>query len=160
MRRDFHSQLSKLWGKEPFQVLKQWEESDFAAGAPKFTRQWRDQTFVPLLGEQIGVGARIDITLLTGMPSQKQVVSAGDLDNRIKRIIDALRVPKGESEMAIHLPPGARWYCLLEDDDVVTAVSARLGAFLASDDPSESFAFIRVSPSPLRVTMDNLGMTM
>jgi len=158
IRREFHTQLAKLWGKEPFSVLRRWEDSNFEAGAPHFTRHWRDQTFVPFLGEDVGVGANIDITLLTGMPAKKRVVSSGDLDNRIKRLIDALRVPKGEGEMVESLPADARWYCLLEDDDVVISVTARLGAYLASDDPAEAFAFIRVRPSALRVTLSNLSM--
>lgn len=158
MRREFHTQLEKLWGREPFDVLKRWEDSGFAAGAPRFTSSWRDQTFVPFLGRDLGVGADLEITLLSGHPRQKRVLSAGDLDNRVKRLVDALRVPHGDSEMAEALPPGGRWYCLLQDDDVVTAVSAKLGTYLASDDPSESFAFIRVRPTGLRVSTSNLGM--
>lgn len=80
------------------------------------------------------------------------------MDNRVKRLIDALRIPQGDDEMASDLPPGSRWHCLLEDDDAVTAVSAKLGTYLASDDPSESFAFIKVKPSGLNVTTSNLAM--
>lgn len=158
IRKEFHLQLAKLWGKEPFDVLKRWEDAGFSADAPHFTRHWRNQTFVPFLGQDVSVGADLDITLLTGVPIQKRVISAGDLDNRIKRIVDALRVPKGHGEMVEELPPDARWYCLLEDDDVVTSLSAKLGPYLGSDDPAESFAFIRVRPVALRVTFANIAM--
>ncbi|MGV8831687.1 MAG: hypothetical protein ACOH2N_06910 [Devosia sp.] len=158
MRRSFSTQLQKVWGKEPFGILKKWEDSEFAAGAPKFTRSNGDQTFVPIYGRDVGVGVDLDITLLTGMPQQKAILSAGDLDNRIKRVVDALRVPKGHGEMAKDLPSGGRWYCLLEDDNAVLSISTRLGAYLGSDDPSVSFAIVKVKPIAMTVNIGNLAM--
>jgi hypothetical protein len=158
IRRAFDSQLSKLWGKEPFGILKDWEDSNFSAGAPNFLRKSNGQTFVPFYGRDVGIGVKLEITLLTGMPSQKRVLEAGDLDNRIKRLIDALRVPKGHGEMSANLVPDSRWYCLIEDDNVVTEIKANLGTYLASDDASEAFAFIKIRPSALRVTTSNLEM--
>lgn len=158
MRRSFDLQLRKLWGKEPFDILKQWEDSNFAAGAPEFRLRQGDQLFVPLYGNAIGVGVSLDIRLLTGMPEQKPVISAGDLDNRIKRIIDALQAPAQLGEHLDDLEPNQRWHCLIDNDSVVLGLNARLGAYLGSDDPSESCAIIVVRPIPLRVTLGNMSM--
>ncbi|WP_224705097.1 hypothetical protein [Devosia aquimaris] len=158
MRSAFSEQLRKVWGKAPFDVLKRWEDTNFSAGAPKFIRSTGGHTFVPIYARSVGVGVDLDITLLTGMPDQKPVLSAGDLDNRIKRIIDGLRIPKGHGELLAELPPAGRWYCLLEDDDAVLSLQARLGAYLGSDDPSVSFAVIRVRPHAIAVTQSNLAM--
>lgn len=158
MRRSFSAQLEKVWGKAPFETLKEWEDTAFAAGAPKFTRAVSGQTFVPLYGRDVGVGVDLDITLLTGMPVRKAVISAGDLDNRVKRIIDALRVPNGQGEMSHKLSPGGRYYCLMEDDDAVLSLGARLGPYLGSDDTAVSFAIVRVRPIAMRVTLGNLAM--
>ncbi len=158
MRRSFDQQLSKLWGREPFSILKKWEDSDFAANAPDFRVKLADQTFLPLYGRTIGVGAELDITLLTGMPEQKAVFEAGDLDNRIKRIVDGLSAPTQKGELLPNLESGSRWHCLLENDNAVAGLSAKLGVYLASNDPSESFAIIRVRPLAYRVDLGNMAM--
>lgn len=53
------------------------------------------------------------------------VVHGGDLDNRLKTLLDALRMPQAESEV-----PGNMWgkneemlYCLLEDDSLISRLS-------------------------------------
>jgi hypothetical protein len=134
-------------GKRPFEVLKDWEDSGFVSNAPKFTRSSEGTTFVPFYGQEVGVGVALDITLLTGMPTQKAVLSSGDLDNRIKRVIDALRVPQGKGEMLQQSKLASRCYCLMEDDNAVLSLRAKLGPYLGSDDPAVSFAII-VSPLP------------
>ncbi|RWA71387.1 hypothetical protein [Mesorhizobium sp.] len=158
MRKSFHSQLQKLWGKEPFAILKKWEDSNFAAGAPNFLRQIGDQIFVPFYSEVVGVGVKLEIKLLTGLPLQQAVISSGDLDNRVKRIIDALRAPTQKGELTKNLEPGSRWYCVMDDDSSVKEVTASLAPYLDSSDPSESFVFVRVRTSPSAVTLANLAM--
>jgi hypothetical protein len=158
MRRSFDRQLRKLWGKQPFDVLKKWEDSNFAAGAPEFRLRQGTQLFVPLYGSAIGVGVELDIRLLTGMPEQKAVITAGDLDNRIKRLIDALQAPAQLGEHVDDLEPDQRWHCLVDNDSAVLGLTAKLGAYLDSDDPSESFATIVVRPIPLRVSLANMSM--
>ena len=57
---------------------------------------------------------------------------AGDIDNRVKTLLDALKMPtKGE------IPPGASpaqdedpFFCLLEDDDLVTQLSVEMDQLL------------------------------
>jgi hypothetical protein len=53
------------------------------------------------------------------------VVRGGDLDNRLKTLLDALRMPLAAKEV-----PGPQWgvddpspYCLLEDDSLVSRIS-------------------------------------
>lgn len=157
MRKSFHRQLETLWGKEPFAVLKRWEDSNFAAQAPNFLRSIGDQVFVPFYGEAVGVGVRLEIKLLTGLP-QQAVISSGDLDNRVKRIIDALRAPTQKGEIVANLEPNSRWYCVMDDDSSVKEVTASLAPYLDSNDPSESFVFVRVRTSPTAVTFANVAM--
>lgn len=160
MRKSFHSQLEKLWGKEPFQILKEWEDSDFIANAPRFIRQVSDQTFVPFYGRQIGIGVSLDILLLTGLHQQQSVVENGDFDNRIKRVVDALRaVPRGQkSELLSDLASGSRWYTLMDDDNAVKSITAKLGPFLDSHDPSEAFVLVTARPYAFRTSIDTLSM--
>jgi hypothetical protein len=158
MRKSFHVQLAKLWGKQPFDILEDWEKSGFASGARNFLRQIEDQVFVPFYSEAVGIGVQLDIKLLTGSPPQQSTISSGDLDNRIKRIIDALRAPTQRGELIQNLLPKSRWYCVMDDGSAVKQLNASLAPYLDSDDPSESFAFITVRTAATKVTMDNLAM--
>jgi hypothetical protein len=162
MRKSFSAQLEKLWGKEPFSILKEWEDSDFAAGAPRFTRTVGDHTFVPFYGRRVGIKVKLRILLLTGLPQQQQTIQNGDLDNRMKRVIDALRaVPQGQtSELDSSLPCHGRWYTLMDDDSDVVEVTAALGPYLESSDPSESFVLVSASPYPIYVSPDNIAMAL
>ncbi len=51
--------------------------------------------------------------------------NGGDLDNRLKTLFDALRMPLDETELKGICPskPNERVYCLLEDDSLITKVS-------------------------------------
>ncbi len=158
MRKSFDTQLKKLWGKEPFAVLKKWEDTNFTTGVKDFRRIIDNQTFLPLYGKTISVGVNLDITLLTGMHEQSPILKSGDLDNRIKRVIDALRAPQQKGELYGDLKENKRWHCLLEDDDAVIGLKAKAGTFLDSDNNKESFVFIKVTPAPLTVTMSNIAM--
>jgi hypothetical protein len=53
------------------------------------------------------------------------VSHGGDLDNRLKTLLDALRIPHEESEIAGVSPdtPNQRVYCLLEDDALITRIA-------------------------------------
>ncbi len=158
MRTCFDQQLRKVWGKPPFEVLKKWEDSNFAANAPKFTRVLGGHTFVPFYGADVGIGIDLDIRLLTGMPDKKAILSAGDLDNRVKRIIDALQIPTQKGELIADLQPAGRFHCLVENDSAVLSLKASLGVYLGSDDPAISFATIVIRPVAMKVTQSNLEM--
>jgi len=155
MRKSFHQQLSKLWGKEPFSVLKDWEKPGYG---PDTIQDLSGTNFLPYYGRTIGIGVELDIRLLTGMPNKTSIIKSGDLDNRVKRIIDALRIPKPNEMQKGNISELNRCYCLLEDDDAVVAIRAKLGTYLSSDDPIVSFVYIIVKPMPLRVTVDNISM--
>lgn len=157
MRQAFHEQLSKLWGKEPYSVLKDWEDSNFAAGAPDFRKRLGNQVFIPFFGKKVGFGVELDLELLVGSSPFAAVINEGDLDNRAKRIVDALQCPTQPTELSANYQD-PRYYCLMDNDSSVTALSVRLGPYLDSNAPEESFAFIRVKPSMKRTSLDTLAM--
>lgn len=157
MRRSFHSQLSKLWGKHPFDSLVGNGRSSTPEGEPRYIRKIGDREFAPFYGESVGIAVDLDILLLTGVHGQKPVIYAGDLDNRFKRIIDALRAPQSENEITKGSPL-TRQFTLLEDDNVVAKISARLGSNLRCDDPKLSLAIITVRPIAWRADLKNMAM--
>src|SRR5438105_10912291 len=74
----------------------------------------------------------IDILLLRPDPPGKVLVS-GDIDNRLKTLFDALRLPKGAQELVGYDKPEVDekpFFCLLEDDSLITHVSVETDVLL------------------------------
>ena len=151
MRRSFHHQLAKVRKSDPFNVL----DREFFTNS---ARTIREQRFAPLYGKHVKVQIMLDLVLLTGTPERKSALSSGDLDNRLKRIIDALRMPSQADEVYEDPISPDTCYCLMDDDSGVSSVSAKLGPFLGSNDPEESFVFIKARGTPEAVTLENLAL--
>jgi hypothetical protein len=89
-------------------------------------------------------------------------VIRGDIDNRLKTIIDALRLPGNAKELVGYETPAEGedpFYCLLEDDKQVTQLSVETDTLL---DPLKNDKFfvrlvITVDIHPYYVTMFNLS---
>ena len=81
--------------------------------------------FIPIVGSLHKLVAELDIIFLRRGPRGSLIKHGGDLDNRIKTLLDALRMPHDVSELGE--PPatqeGERLFCLLEDDALITKVS-------------------------------------
>jgi len=75
--------------------------------------------FTPLITRSMELTCQLDIRFLRrerpGANTQ-----GGDLDNRLKTLLDGLRIPMAEDEIPNSLSPGERYFCLLEDDSLVT----------------------------------------
>ena len=93
------------------------------------------------------------------------IISAGDIDNRIKTVIDGLRRPRNGKELVGNETPQAGedpFYVLLEDDKQVTHLEVETDTLL---DPPTGGAFdhrlvrllITVDLRPYNVTMFNLS---
>jgi hypothetical protein len=120
--------------------------------------------FVPLVCEEFSLLCSLDILLLR-RDFPLGVISAGDLDNRVKTLIDTLRMPKGANELRGSETPAADenpFFCLLEDDDLVTSLSVDSGMLLDPAIPGDGGnervkLVISVELKPDDVTMFNLG---
>jgi hypothetical protein len=138
MRQYFHHQLSQLWDAHPsLRVMKDnfvrflaperfpgYAQVPFNAFAERL--KISGFRFVPLISDAFDTCCSIDIVYLRpekyGPLIQRQT---GDIDNRIKTLFDALRVPQPGpeiDELADETPgPDERpFFCLLEDDSLIT----------------------------------------
>jgi hypothetical protein len=125
IRKQIHKRLKELWrvraplavfssaAPQQFDMLKQIAKTYARAGFD----------FIPLVSQFFGLACSLDILFLRRENPGKVITQGGDLDNRIKTLFDALRMPKDGSE----LPSGAEaefageyFYCLLQDDALVT----------------------------------------
>jgi hypothetical protein len=117
VRRVFHPQMKKLW------------EQDVLTSGIKATTYARDAfEFVPLVSAERFAIAELSVMLLRPGPPGNLLTQGGDIDNRLKTLFDALAIPRHQES----LPSGAAptedespFYCLLEDDSLVTSFSVR-----------------------------------
>jgi len=132
IRRYLHRQLVNLWtAKHP---LKGRIES-YSAGGEIYRFGKDDLTnlyslgnkrFLPVVSYRLELACSLDILLLRR--DLGTILESGDLDNRIKTLIDALRIPRaGEIADGDEDP----LYCLMEDDKLVTEIRVLADALLA-----------------------------
>jgi hypothetical protein len=75
----------------------------------------------------------------------------GDLDNQAKVVLDGLRVPQDDNEAkGLDLPAGARCYCLLENDALITVATIESRQLLrteALEDHASLMVHVEATPT-------------
>lgn len=95
--------------------------------------------FVPLISKKGGFSCSLNILFLRRDNPGHLVLDGGDIDNRLKTLFDGLRMPDNLAEAA-GCPPEASedpFFCLLEDDRLVTAISVITDRLLTPVRPEE-----------------------
>lgn len=97
--------------------------------------------FVPLISNLDGVACALDILFLRRDARGSLIKSGGDIDNRIKVLFDALRMPQASEELKGSKPDQDEdpFFCLLEDDKLITEVKVTTDKLLAPTGPSQHF---------------------
>jgi hypothetical protein len=162
LRRLFHAQLRTLWGQRPLSETPAWLQPRARAGEYSLLRPLGAFTFVPLVAAEMNVVAELSVTLLRPEPPGGLITQGGDIDNRLKTLFDALAMPRHLNSLAPGVTPTgdeAPFFCLLEDDNLVTAVSVRTEQLLepVGDDASVIDVTIQMRTRVTRPTMGNSG---
>jgi len=152
-----HHRVGTLVGRPPERLLL---SEAIAANTPRLF----DYRFVPLVREEFSLLCNLEILFLR-RDFPIGVISAGDLDNRVKTLIDTLRLPKNANELMGNEKSDEGedpFFCLLEDDDLVTGLTVESGMLLdpprAGDGGDARVKLvISVELKPDEVTMFNLG---
>jgi hypothetical protein len=190
IRTVFHEQLKQLWATNTFlrdhKVPKSFSYTfrpvadsgaTWASDPNTLDRMhdvmatWypvRGFNFLPLVAEKFSLLCSLDILFLRrDIPGS--ALSAGDIDNRIKTVIDALRPPKAPNEfigrdMQPIIPNSDQnpFYVLLEDDKQVSHFSVETDTLLdpiaeGDADASKVKLIITVELRPLDVSLFNLS---
>jgi len=133
IRRQFHQQLKRLWEINPALngkskgpdviVLREVEQraksaSELAARYSQFGFK-----FVPLVRQELELICGLEILFLR--PDKPGKVWQGDIDNRIKTLLDALSIPLASDDYNLRTPDTdeSPFYCLLEKDELITKLS-------------------------------------
>lgn len=137
LRKAFHSQLKVLWSYKPLSDHTAWFNPG-NAGVLKINlnRKVGPYRFVPLVNSSLFLICELHIFLLKPEEAGSIVTQAGDIDNRLKTLFDALRVPKNEGELPKDSKPEKDedpFFCLLEDDALITNIAVETERLLESD---------------------------
>jgi len=179
IRKAFHEQLKELWrtnhflsstnvdfdwssfDKSPLELAGKWDDGPknqaplWLALAENYKEN--GYRFVPLVRKAWRLECTLDILLLR-RDNASAVISAGDLDNRVKTLIDGLRKPEGANELRGNEKPEADedpFYVLLEDDALISGLTVRTDQLLVPEgstkikDAKEAYAVIEVNIRPL-----------
>lgn len=159
LRRIFHGQVKTLWGQRPLSEQPALLEPRRREGDYSLLRPLGDFTFVPLVTVEMNAVAELSVTILRPEPPGGLITQGGDLDNRLKTLFDALTMPRHLNALPTGAAPAAEespFFCLLEDDNLVIAVSVRTEQLLEpAVDPSLVDASIHVRTRVTRPTMGN-----
>jgi hypothetical protein len=118
--------------------------------------------FVPIIHRPHELACSLDVIFLR-REKPGAIVHGGDLDNRLKTLFDALRMPHDASELSGVTPSSSqeRMYCLLEDDSLITRVSVATHQLLdplpTGDDPASVDLLMHVVVQSTYPMWGNLG---
>lgn len=165
LRRKLHPQLRELWHQLPLSEFthppKNFLDPNPPAGQTSLIFHVGPFQFVPLVSQRLNLVAHLGVVFLRPEQPGSIVTSSGDIDNRLKTLLDALRAPKDPSELPTSDMPGNDenpFFCLLEDDALVTGVSITTDRLLLPSHVSEVLLLIHVRVRGTRVSLDNLGI--
>jgi hypothetical protein len=86
--------------------------------------------FIPAVRHSLYLACSLDILFLRHDEPFKLLKDGGDLDNRIKTLFDALKMPRQIEELGGITPTADPLYVLLEDDALIYDLSIKSGKLL------------------------------
>lgn len=162
IRRALHPQLQRLWRTPP---LKDVADTLLAlparAGRPSVVMEKDGLRFAPLVTRALDLYAEVSVLLFRQQPRGTLITDGGDIDNRLKTLLDGLRIPRGANEgrqERPEVPDPDPFFCLLEDDSLVTKVTVESEQLLRPAQPDEVLAIISVHVKKTRLTPQNMAI--
>jgi hypothetical protein len=157
IRKQLHPQLRNLWLQHP--LLKRMTEIKSPSLGYRTVDKIADEfdrcgfKFVPLVREKNYMACRLDLLVLMRQEPYQVFTGdeRGDLDNRIKTLLDGLRLPRQCNELGGQTPASdeAPFFCLLEDDKLVYEFNVKADRLLTPSRSGQAdrdvFAIIDVS---------------
>lgn len=163
IRNQFDVQMRNLWKAPPLSDIKDYIDPNYKPSDAYLGRKVNGIEFVSPVSEKISTLADLDITLLSAGQGQRVTVRGGDIDNRLKTLLDALRAPTSLQEIpeAPMLHNDGRVFCVLDDDKLVNKLTVKVGRLLTEADFSNlAQAVIEVRIRAARGLLANSGITL
>ncbi len=136
IRRKIHEQMKRLWEQSPLsmsmfsRLLDEYKPESVEVSLITRVGQFR---FAALVSSKIALVAELSISFLRPEAPGALITQGGDIDNRIKTLLDALRMPRVPTELpadATPAPDEDPYFCLLENDNLVTSLSVKTDQLL------------------------------
>jgi hypothetical protein len=174
IRKQFHKQLSILYDNHP--KLSRWKnnlQSEPNTNDPTPVITYVDilarrfsrcgYRFVPLVHKQRNLMCGLDILFLRRESPGELVMQGGDVDNRIKTLLDALRIPDDCNELNGSPEETENpFFCLLENGSLVTELNITTDRLLVplkeGQHPNEVVLVIKVKIKASLVNIANLEL--
>ena len=131
--------------------LKDLLDPDYSAVGSKYRLSGYE--FVPIVASVLRTHCEVDLLLLRREEPGALITKpadeyGGDLDNRLKVFLDGLRVPQNTDEIPKDAQEPAAgespFYCLLEDDSLITRFSVESDTLLGDPPPSGNAKDVRI----------------
>ncbi|HUC61794.1 MAG TPA: hypothetical protein VMF53_07545 [Alphaproteobacteria bacterium] len=137
IRKQFHNQLRHVWETSPALSVREnypdqrAQKAQWTGAREPWVQYIANQyarlgyRFAPLVVEELWLSCRLDILFLRADPPGS-LIQSGDIDNRLKTLFDALRIPNNLNELGKYTKPEEGedpFFCLLRDDKLITHVS-------------------------------------
>lgn len=143
IRKQLHIQIRQFWREHPHLKMLMERSGEFGNPESAVTNRAKDfrrgpHGFVPLVRRQEDSFCALNILFLRRGTPGKIVDQGGDLDNRLKTLFDALKVP----DTTRGLPEGPEpdfdpMFCLLQDDSQITSLSVTTDRILFPQSDNE-----------------------
>jgi hypothetical protein len=118
---------------------------------------------LPIVREDLHLVCDLDILFLRRENPGSLISGGGDLDNRLKVLFDALRIPQDDNEVR-GIEPGPQdglLFCLTEDDKLITGFRCTTDRLLepANSEAEENHVrlVINVEVKATKLTAENMG---
>ena len=167
IRMALDPQLRALWQFPPLsssapKLLQYKTEADpNSIGIAETRGNW---PFIPIVSKKIDLQCALDITFLRQQAPGQLIGDGGDIDNRLKTLLDALSVPPPAQKKFFHEEvsepsPGQAIFCLLQDDSLIIRLTVETDRLLRpASSKHDLMALIQVSVTASQLTYANLGI--
>ncbi len=160
IRKQLHPQIENLCRKRFYGTFKPDLENSRNDKSPPMYSMIGEKRFYFLISKELYTVVNLDITLLLPHPVGSIVHSGGDIDNRIKTLFDALRIPQNLSEAPSHIDTvdtEHSMFCLLEDDKLINRISIKSYEDYAPDAKDIVKCFIQVETKVTQASWEGLN---
>jgi hypothetical protein len=164
IRMQLHPQIKELWQYPPLspEPREKWLRESTSPGDYGILERANGVPFIPLISRRNDLTCELDITLLRQQAPGQLLGDGGDIDNRMKTLLDGLRKPStGEAQQVpiTPRPDNDPIHCLLQDDALVTRLNVDTDRLLRpTSSKFDLVAIIQVTVVLTRVTFGNIGL--
>lgn len=156
IRRLIHPQLATIWDSPA--MLHRKVTWNFEQHRDVWFRRRGLFDFVPLVNHKLHSIASLQITWLRPGELGSIVSKSGDIDNRLKTLFDALRVPDASPSNMQPATDETPFFCLLDDDSLITEVEVISDRLLVPNkDPNHVEMIIAVKIRSSRETVGDVS---